>query len=166
MYELKLYHGSTIEVAHPLTSLGRKDLDFGQGFYLTNDREQAESWAATKAARLRNRKPVVSIYRMRQDEFEQAGKFKKLVFPKYDQPWLDFVAQSRKGLKQWEEYDWIEGGIANDNVITTVDAYVDGLISAEQAIQRLMNERIHHQVCILNQEIIDKYLTFETSYAL
>ena len=32
-----LYHGATVEVREPLTSVGRKDLDFGQGFYVTND---------------------------------------------------------------------------------------------------------------------------------
>ena len=30
-----LYHGSNVIVEHPLVSIGRKDLDFGPGFYLT-----------------------------------------------------------------------------------------------------------------------------------
>ena len=36
-----LYHGATVEVREPLTHVGRHDLDFGQGFYVTNDRQQA-----------------------------------------------------------------------------------------------------------------------------
>lgn len=40
-----LYHGSTTIVTHPLVNVGRKDLDFGPGFYLTPLYEQAKQWA-------------------------------------------------------------------------------------------------------------------------
>ena len=63
-------------------------------------------------------------------------------------------------------YDFIEGGIANDSVITTVDLYVDGLITVEQALDKLINEDLRHQLCILNQSIIDQYLTFKESIDL
>ena len=42
---MMLYHGSYISVPLPLTGVGRKELDFGPGFYVTNLREQAERWA-------------------------------------------------------------------------------------------------------------------------
>lgn len=42
---MKVYHGSIIEVAHPLVSLGRRNLDFGKGFYVTDIKEQAQRWA-------------------------------------------------------------------------------------------------------------------------
>ena len=32
---ITLYHGSSAKVEAPLVHLGRTDLDFGQGFYLT-----------------------------------------------------------------------------------------------------------------------------------
>ena len=41
------------------------------------------------------------------------------------------------------------------------DVYVDDLITAEQAMDKLIDEELHHQVCISNQEIIDKYLIFQ-----
>ena len=47
----KLYHGSYIEVATPFVGLGRKKVDFGQGFYLTKLQSQAQSWAAAIAER-------------------------------------------------------------------------------------------------------------------
>lgn len=40
-----LYHGSFVSVPSPLTGVGRRELDFGPGFYVTNIREQAERWA-------------------------------------------------------------------------------------------------------------------------
>ncbi len=86
------------------------------------------------------------------------------MFPGYTKEWLDFISQSRKGLCPWKKYDWIEGGIANDRVIATVDAYIDGFITPEMAMDRLINEKLHHQICILNQEIIDRYLKYVESF--
>ena len=42
---MKLYHGSTSIIEYPLVNIGRKHLDFGQGFYVTDLRDQAISWA-------------------------------------------------------------------------------------------------------------------------
>lgn len=79
---------------------------------------------------------------------------------------LDFIAASRKGKQPWAGFDWIEGGIANDSVISTVDAYVDGSMPAEMALGKLVKEELKHQVCISNQLIIDQYLTFQESIQL
>lgn len=57
----------------------------------------------------------------------------------------------------------VEGGVANDNVIDTVEDYENGIITAEQALGQLRYKNVNHQICILNQEIIDKYLTFINS---
>ena len=158
-----LYHGATVEVREPLTNVGRPDLDFGPGFYLTNDRSQAISWAKTKAYRKRHPKAIVNIYAFATDRFLADGLYKTKFFPEYNLEWLDFIAASRKQQKPWLGMDWIEGGIANDRVISTVDAYTDGYMTAEMAMDKLINETLRHQVCILNQEIIDKYLTFVKS---
>lgn len=56
----RLYHGSFIEVSTPLVGLGRKKVDFGQGFYLTKLQPQARSWAAAIAERKgRHSAPVI-----------------------------------------------------------------------------------------------------------
>ena len=60
-------------------------------------------------------------------------------------------------------YDIVEGGVANDNVIDTVEDYENNIITAEQALGQLRYKKVNHQICILNQEIIDKYLTFKNS---
>lgn len=58
-----LYHGAVLSVPEPLAHVGRADLDFGPGFYLTNDKDQAVKWANTKAGRKKGLNPVVNIYR-------------------------------------------------------------------------------------------------------
>lgn len=49
MNEITVYHGSTEKVENPNCRFGRKHLDFGQGFYVTNLREQAVAWANNMA---------------------------------------------------------------------------------------------------------------------
>ena len=42
---MEVFHGTTLIVETPLVGVGRKNLDFGEGFYLTNIRQQAIDWA-------------------------------------------------------------------------------------------------------------------------
>ena len=42
---MKVFHGTTLIVDTPLVGVGRKNLDFGEGFYLTSIRQQAIEWA-------------------------------------------------------------------------------------------------------------------------
>lgn len=60
----------------------------------------------------------------------------------------------------------VEGGVANDNVIDTVEDYENGVITAEQALGQLRYKAVNHQICILNQDIVDRYLTFVSSTIL
>lgn len=48
---LTLYHGSQMSVPQPKAKVGRKNLDFGPGFYLTKIKKQAEDWAVVMAGR-------------------------------------------------------------------------------------------------------------------
>lgn len=156
----RLYHGATVRVEKPSVSVGRSELDFGPGFYLTGDRDQAEKWARTKASRKKNCKACLNVYSFDTDAFSTA-RFRIKHFDSYNAEWLDFIAFSRKDAQPWNDLDWIEGGIANDSVISTVDAYVDGFINASQALDQLVNEELRHQVCIRHQDIIDGFLKFE-----
>lgn len=160
---ITLYHGSYIAVPSPLVGLGRKKVDFGQGFYLTNLHDQAKAWAETIAERKgRNTKPIVSAYTLDYSSVKNGG-FRVKVFDLYDLEWLEYVIDCRHGGEMQKHYDIVEGGVANDNVIDTVEDYENGIITAEQALGQLRYKKVNHQLCILNQEIIDKYLTFNNS---
>lgn len=154
-----LFHGSNIVVEQPLVNVGRKELDFGPGFYLTNLREQAERWARRVCVIRRSTTPVISRFTF--DEGNLPANMKRLSLNHYDQGWLDFIVASRRGEKVWLGYDIIEGGVANDQVIDTVEDYYSGRITAEQAIGQLSFAKTTHQICISNQEIVDRFLHFE-----
>ena len=72
----------------------------------------------------------------------------------------------RSGKDVSLEYDIVEGGVANDNVIDTVEDYEKGIITAEQALGQLKYKKVNHQMCILNQSVIDRYLQFKESVIL
>ena len=150
---MTLFHGSYMTVQNPLVKLGRKKVDFGQGFYLTKLRRQAESWAMTIAERKgRNVHPTVSSFSFDLDAVRSLGYRIKL-----------YVVDCRRGGMMQKLYDLVEGGVANDNVIDTVEDYENGIINAEQALGQLRYKEVNHQICILNQEIVDKHLTFISS---
>lgn len=62
MKEQTLYHGSSVVVEHPLVNIGRKDLDFGPGFYLTPLYEQASKWAIRIKTIRHTKETIVNSY--------------------------------------------------------------------------------------------------------
>lgn len=158
-----VYHGSIEIVKNPLVNLGRDNLDFGKGFYLTNIKEQAISWALRP---LNADKPkFLNIYDLDLKEVKERG-FKIMQFDNYDRKWLDFVIGNRQGKTLWKPYDIIIGGIANDRVFNTVELYANNLISAQEALTRLQYHKPNNQICILKQDIIDSCLKFLKSETL
>ena len=153
-----LYHGSYTVVSQPQAALGRRNLDFGLGFYLTSLRPQAERWAQLVTERkTRNGIPHLNIYQL--DE-TIASRYRWQRFNEYNLEWLDYVVACRAGEDLWQQYDIVEGGVANDNVIDTVEDYTMGIISAEQALGQLRYKPVNHQLCIISQSIIDRCLHF------
>ncbi len=158
-----LYHGSYTEVTTPLVKLGRTKVDFGQGFYLTMLQAQAEAWARIISERRKTgSQAVVSTFSLDKEGVMAAG-YRVKTFAAYDLEWLEYVIDCRRGGMLQNQYDLVEGGVANDNVIDTVEDYENGVITAEQALGQLKYKAINHQLCILNQDIADKYLTFVSS---
>ena len=94
------------------------------------------------------------------------GYYRCLSFDAYDRSWLDFIVASRKGKEPWKGYDVIEGGVANDKVIDTVEDYLNGTITVEQALGQLVYAKPNHQICLLNQELIDHHLYYMDSLPL
>ena len=65
-------------------------------------------------------KPVLNVYRFDDELAKQDGiRFKS--FPSYNLEWLKYVVDCRRGIDISSDYDVVEGGVANDNVIDTVE---------------------------------------------
>lgn len=161
---MKLYHGGYNKIEHPDCMAGRDNLDFGKGFYTTLIREHAEEWAKQVSFNRGEKKPVLNVYEF--DKERALKEYRYRFFPAYDEEWMDFIVSSRSGQKPWEEYDIIEGGIANDRVIDTIRLYMYGDMEKSTALKRLSEHQPNHQICFLNQEVANKYLTFIESIGL
>lgn len=150
-----LYHGSYTEVAKPDILHSRRNVDFGQGFYTTPLREQAEKWC--KRFRDKGQHAVVSVYQFDEKKLKE---YKVLKFDSYSEEWLDFVLSCRRGTDM-SECDVVMGGVANDKVFNTVELFFDGLIDKNEAIKRLRYEEPNMQMAFRTQKVIDDCLQFE-----
>lgn len=158
---MKVYHGSNIVVDEPLVGIGRKNLDFGEGFYVTTIENQADGWARNKARYYMQPEGFVSQYDFNLEAAIATYQFRK--FEHYDSDWLHFIVDNRNGGDGWRQWDIIEGGVANDRVIDTVENFMAGLIDEETALGLLAQHQPNHQICIIKQEVVDKYLQYINS---
>lgn len=154
---MTLFHGGTDVIQNPKVDAGRLGLDFGRGFYATTLFEQACKWAQ-RASRQRLVPPVVNVYNF--DEVK-ARAYRRLSFEEYDNRWLEFIVSCRGGYDPSVKFDYIEGGVANDRVIDTVEGYINGTIDAEHALAELSKHRPNHQICFLNANVVQECLTFK-----
>lgn len=160
---ITVYHGGTDIISNPIVSLGRKNLDFGPGFYTTNIKSQAESWAK-RGSRYWNKPAIVNVYSFDSEDCKTLYRY--LYFENYDEQWLDFIVGNRQGKDLAAKYDIIEGGVANDRVIDSIEAYIAGLMPKDLCLERLSEHRPNNQICFLSQEACDKYLHFVKYYKL
>lgn len=163
MDKIEIYHAATEPISKPLCGFGRKNLDFGPGFYLTDIYDQAVMGANRRAVE-RQQAAILNVYLLDRESMFKEARVK--IFENYDKEWLNFIVACRKGERVWEAYDYIEGGVANDRVIDTVNLFINGLISEEGALHRLRYLKPNNQICILNQDLLERYLTFNEAIKL
>lgn len=125
--------------------------DFGAGFYLTSDFEQARKWAVRTAKNRGENKPLVSTFDI---DVKLMRDLNILSFEKPDTDWLRYISANRTGKITEEKYDIVIGPVANDQAIRTVNNFLKGYFSEDIAIQLL-----------LPQKLKDQY-TFKTDKAL
>lgn len=118
---MKLYHTSTLVIREPDVHYGRKNADFGQGFYLTPDREFALRWAGENA--------VVNAYELEEHDLV-IHRFQR------DAAWFDYIFQNRR-VKDGLSADVVIGPIANDTIFDTLGIISSGFLAPEEALRLL-----------------------------
>ncbi len=134
---MKLYHGSTVDIADIDLSKSKPNKDFGRGFYLSADKQQAQRLAEYKVIQIGGT-PVINTY-----EFDTKlltdGTLKTLEFEEYSKEWAEFIFANRQSAfgESVHDYDVVVGPIANDKVGVQVRKYHDGEISLEAFLENL-----------------------------
>ena len=142
-----IYHGSNIEVREPKWNLSVRTLDFGKGFYTTENYGQAKEWAIKKAGRFGNI-PIVSKFEIDLTEL----KVKK--FEKVNRDWLDFICICRSDISVSydRDFDVIIGAVADDYLYDVINLYENGSYDFDYAIKRLKVNILFSQVCICSEK--------------
>lgn len=113
---MKLYHGTNIDFDEIDLKKSKPNKDFGQGFYLSADLQQAKELASARVD-LVGGEPIVLEY-----EFDEAlftsGELRVLKFDDYSEKWAKFILANRnnKSSQSVHNYDIVIGPIANDKV--------------------------------------------------
>lgn len=138
---MTVYHGGYVPVENPEIRTGRFYKDFGDGFYCTVLREQAERWAR------RNETPVVSCYDVRLDDTLDVVDFKEMT-----DEWLDFIVSCRSGVKH--EHDIVIGAMANDQIYNYVGDFIDGAITRDQFWSLMKFKYPTHQIAFCTPQAL------------
>lgn len=137
-----LYHGSNVEVQEPRLIPSKRLLDFGAGFYLTSDYEQARKWAARTAKNRESGISVISVFEIGKNEIK---KLKVLMFEAANEEWLKYVSANRTGKPTEGVYDVVVGPVANDQAIRTVNNYLKGYFPEDVAVRLLLPQKLKDQ---------------------
>lgn len=136
---ITLYHGSNVAIEDIDLSRSHRCKDFGCGFYLNGNREQAWHMAVRTTARMECGEPTVTTFSFDERNLTDNADIKVLTFEDYTVEWAEFVLANRryKGEGNVGGYDIVVGPIADDTVGVQLYRFTRGFISIEQMIDEL-----------------------------
>lgn len=103
-----LYHGSNCNIAEIDLSKSKVGKDFGCGFYLSADEQQARELAERKTEQMGIGTPTLTVY-----SFDEKSLHNKeisvLIFQSYSKEWAEFVLMNIDMDKFLEELKYMKG---------------------------------------------------------
>jgi hypothetical protein len=144
---IKVYHGSDTNIELIDLTKCKPAKDFGQGFYVTGFRWQAEDMAK-RVAGWHNTMPIVTEFEFEDYAFED-NDFRVLRFDAYSEEWLDFILLNRNNIehRQAHDFDIVEGPVADDEITSRIHDYLRGEVSKTAFLEELKFKKNLHQMC-------------------
>lgn len=142
---MKLYHGTNMDFREIDLAKSNKFKDFGQGFYLTDIRQQAVELSQKRAIR-DGGLPIVQEY-----EFDESllndTTLKVLRFDSPTAEWAEFIYKNRSRRRPTftHDYDIVIGPIADDGVAYLLDRYEEGSFTIEELANELKYKKLNSQ---------------------
>ena len=140
---MKLYHGSNIVIDQIDLSKCKPYKDFGQGFYRTEIKEQAEQMARRTSA-IYGGEPIVTEF-----EFDDTAldTLSVKIFKEPSEDWALFVManRSRKNLQPTHSFDIVLGPVADDTIARLLRLYTENFINEEQLLHELTFSKVTSQ---------------------
>ncbi len=133
-----LYHGSNMAIESVDFGKSKPGKDFGLGFYLSADEQQAKEMAEKKAL-LFGGEPTITSF-----EFDEEAAMADINvayrrYENYSLEWGKFIKLNRdnKTREQLHEYDIVYGPIANDTVGFQLRRLKANIIDTEQFVKEI-----------------------------
>ncbi len=135
---IKLYHGSNTKIEVPDLVHSKPFKDFGRGFYLSADKQQAWDMAFQKVSQTKEGKAEVTEF-LFDEAVMSSGELKVLCYPDYCEEWALFVLANRNRNHEQPIYDYdiVYGPIADDGVTFQLRRYEGGVISLPRLVEEL-----------------------------
>ena len=135
---MKLYHGSNMKVVIPDLLHSKPFKDFGRGFYLSADKQQAWDMAWQKTKQFQSGEPIVNEF-LFDESVLYSNELNVLIFNDYCEEWATFILKNRdiNEPQPVHNYDIVYGPIADDGVTYQLRRYQGGVISLSKLIEEL-----------------------------
>ena len=135
---IRLYHGSNVVIERIDLSRSKRGKDFGQGFYLNANPDQAMEMATRTTRFLNEGEPTLSCFEFDEHEATKSDLNIK-IFPDYSEEWAEFVVMNRKNNSDVpaHPYDIVIGPIADDTVGVQIRRFIMGYLSASALVEEL-----------------------------
>ena len=160
---MTLYHGSNVTVLNPAILPTIRTLDFGEGFYTTTNKEQAEIFAHKVFNRRKTGEATVNVYELDYERVVNESRILRFNTP--DENWLDYVVANRLGIFGGQSFDIVFGPVADDDVYLAIGAYEAGLLTKEQTIASLKIKNLYDQLVFKSASSL-LFLIYIKSYVL
>jgi len=133
---MKLYHGTNQAFDAIDLQKSKPNKDFGKGFYLSADYEQALNMAHIKVEQQQHGTPMVMEFDV--DE-EAMNALRLLRFDDYSEQWAEFILANRNNStgQPIHDYDIVIGPIADDRVGLQLWKYENQLIDLPTLVSKL-----------------------------
>ena len=148
--ELLLFHGTVAEFDVVELEKSHNRRDFGRGFYTTLLENQAKEWGFRLGLREK-----ASRYYVYQFMFEESEILKVKRFEALNREWLEFVKENRSKGGLQHSYDVVIGPVADDNTMETIQLYISGILTVDEAVDRLKYSKVNNQVSFHTQTALN-----------
>lgn len=156
---ITLYHGSNVDIEKIDLAHSKRGKDFGRGFYLNANRQQALEMAKRTVRTLMTGSPIVNAYEF-DESILNSSKLKIKIFDDYCEEWAEFVLMNRNNNSDTpaHPYDIVIGPIANDTVGVQLRRYVNGYIPINVLVEELRYHGNHAVQYFFGTERAVKFL--------
>ncbi|MBC1235493.1 DUF3990 domain-containing protein [Listeria booriae] len=166
----KLYHGTTMNCAKSIQTkikfeLCRDRTDFGKGFYLTTNFNQAKNWAIRqynnemKKGNVTNT-PVVVAFDFKEMEAYNICSIKEFIA--VNEEWSDFVYNERKdGINRIHKFDIVKGPLADGKTLTVTKKRKRGRINSDEYLKEIKSRKKHENQISFHTDKSLEFLKFK-----